>query len=61
MSVSEALLLSIMGTCVPYFMKSRQCVGMSKEDTPIVSLLCFLKANRKRHEGVGKQNYLHFM
>lgn len=42
---------------VPYIIKTRQ----SNEDTPIhtltqtVGLLWFLKANRKRHEGMGKQ------
>jgi hypothetical protein len=63
-SVREALLLlSIMGTYVPNFMKTRQYVGTSKEDTLIhahkqkVGLFCFLKDNRKRHEAVGKQSY----
>jgi hypothetical protein len=56
-----------MGTYVTNFMKTRQYVAKSKEDTPIhahtqtVGLLCFLKDNRKRHEGVGKQNYWYVM
>ena len=60
-----------MGTYVPNFMKTRQYVGKSKEDTQIhahthththtVGLLCFLKDNRRSHEGVGKQSYWYVM
>jgi len=64
MSVSEALLFSsIMGTYLPYFLKTRPCVGMFEEDTPLhahtqtVGLLCFLKDNSKTHEAVGQQSY----
>lgn len=72
MSVSKAfLLLRIVGTYVPNFMKNSQYVGKSKEDTSIharththtqtVGLLCFVKNNMKRHEGVGKQSYWYVM
>jgi hypothetical protein len=64
MLASEALLFSsIMGTYLPNFLKTRQYVGMSEEDTPLhahtqtIGLLCFLKDDRKKHECVGQQNY----
>jgi hypothetical protein len=66
MSVSEALLFSsIMRTYLPNFLETRPDVSMSEEDTPLhahtqtIGLLCFLKDNRKRHEGVGQQSYWH--
>jgi hypothetical protein len=56
-----------MGTYLPNFMKIRQYVVKSKEDTPIyahtqaLGLFCFLKDNRKIQEGVGKQSYWYVM